>query len=160
MAGWLGVGPGGGAYRVPPDDDVPGVSVWYCALGPPYSAASSPSDPRRRSYTKLVPLAIPSAGSARDDDGALGGGKDAFAPSSFPTSAPILPPPPPASALSMYQVAHRYGMPGLAALALEHMMATLTPAGSFALLRASATWEELHQLVEVRRTFFVSASGG
>ncbi|KIP12799.1 hypothetical protein PHLGIDRAFT_113393 [Phlebiopsis gigantea 11061_1 CR5-6] len=45
-------------------------------------------------------------------------------------------------------VAHRYGMPGLAALALEHMMATLTPAGSFALLLASATWEELHRLVE------------
>lgn len=59
-------------------------------------------------------------------------------------------PPPPASALSMYQVAHRYGMPGLAALALEHMLATITPPGSFALLLASATWEELHKLVEVR----------
>ena len=59
-------------------------------------------------------------------------------------------PPAPASALSMYQVAHRYGMPGLASLSLEHMMATITPARSFALLLASATWEELHKLVEVR----------
>lgn len=61
--------------------------------------------------------------------------------------------PPPASALSMYQVAHRYGMPGLAALALEHMLSTITPPGSFALLLASATWDELHRLVEVCPSF-------
>jgi hypothetical protein len=60
--------------------------------------------------------------------------------------------PPPASALSMYQVAHRYGMPGLAALSLEHILGTITPQGSFALLLASATWEEVHRLVEVRST--------
>ncbi|KAI0832595.1 hypothetical protein BC628DRAFT_1347451 [Trametes gibbosa] len=57
-------------------------------------------------------------------------------------------PPPPASALSMYQLAHRYGMPGLGALALEHIVATITPRGSFAVLLASASWEELHGLVE------------
>ncbi|KAL1680779.1 hypothetical protein EV122DRAFT_261984 [Schizophyllum commune] len=58
------------------------------------------------------------------------------------------PAPPPASALSMYQVAHRYAMPALAALAQEHMMNTLTPRGSFALLLATAVWEELHALVQ------------
>ncbi|KAI0747320.1 hypothetical protein BC629DRAFT_1561130 [Irpex lacteus] len=58
------------------------------------------------------------------------------------------PAPPPASALSMYQVAHRYALPGLAALSLEHMMSTITPESSFALLLASSTWDELHALVE------------
>ena len=48
----------------------------------------------------------------------------------------------------MYQVAHRYAMPALAALAQEHMMNTLTPRGSFALLLATAVWEELHALVQ------------
>lgn len=49
----------------------------------------------------------------------------------------------------MYQVAHRYTMPGLADLALEHMMATMTPQSSFSLLLATATWDELHILVQV-----------
>ncbi|KAJ3475752.1 hypothetical protein NLI96_g11631 [Meripilus lineatus] len=57
-------------------------------------------------------------------------------------------PPPPASALSMYQIAHRYAMPGLAALALEHMMSTITPQSSFALLLATSAWDEMHTLVE------------
>jgi len=60
------------------------------------------------------------------------------------------PAPKPASALSMYQIAHRYAMPGLALLALEHMMSTITPRSCFALLLATSTWEELHLLVEVR----------
>ena len=59
------------------------------------------------------------------------------------------PAPGPASALSMYQVAHRYAMPGLAALALEHMMSTITPSSSFALLLATSVWDELHSIVEV-----------
>ncbi|KAF5364175.1 hypothetical protein D9756_000336 [Leucocoprinus leucothites] len=58
------------------------------------------------------------------------------------------PAPSPASALSMYQVAHRYAMPGLANLALEHMMTTITPQSSFAFLLATTTWEELHTLVQ------------
>ncbi|KAK7470403.1 hypothetical protein VKT23_001830 [Stygiomarasmius scandens] len=57
-------------------------------------------------------------------------------------------PPPPASALSMYQVAHRYGMPALQTLALEHMMSTITPQASFALLLATSAWEELHSMTE------------
>lgn len=48
----------------------------------------------------------------------------------------------------MYHVAHRYGMPALSGLALEHMLSTLTPESSFALLLASSTWEELRSLVE------------
>lgn len=58
------------------------------------------------------------------------------------------PPPPPASALSMYQVAHRYAMPGLASLALEHIMSTITPQSSFPLLLATSVWIELRALVE------------
>jgi hypothetical protein len=65
-------------------------------------------------------------------------------PHPHPTPAPLA-----ASALSMYQVAHRYGMPGLAHVALEHMMATITPQASFALLLATTTWEELHTLIQV-----------
>ncbi len=56
---------------------------------------------------------------------------------------------PPASALSVYQIAHRYELPGLATLALEHMMTTITPQSCFALLLASVVWDELHSLVEV-----------
>ncbi|KAJ8515346.1 hypothetical protein ONZ45_g7234 [Pleurotus djamor] len=56
------------------------------------------------------------------------------------------PTPPPASALSIYQIAHRYSMPSLASLALDHMMSTITPQSSFALLLATNVWEELHIL--------------
>jgi hypothetical protein len=66
-------------------------------------------------------------------------------PHAHPTSTP-----PPASALSVYQIAHRYELPGLATLALEHMMTTITPQSCFALLLASVVWDELHSLVEVR----------
>ncbi|KAF5393022.1 hypothetical protein D9757_001331 [Collybiopsis confluens] len=58
------------------------------------------------------------------------------------------PPPPPASALSIYQVAHRYSMPGLSALALDHMISTLTPQRCFALLLAVESWDEVRMLVE------------
>lgn len=57
--------------------------------------------------------------------------------------------PGPASALSMYQVAHRYSLPNLASLSLEHIMSTITPQSSFALLLATSVWEELYTLVEV-----------
>ncbi|KAH9006742.1 hypothetical protein EDB86DRAFT_3112480 [Lactarius hatsudake] len=49
---------------------------------------------------------------------------------------------------SRFTNTHRYGMPGLATLALEHMMATITPRSCFALLLASVVWDELHSLVE------------
>lgn len=40
-------------------------------------------------------------------------------------------------------------MPGLSALALEHMMGSITPASSFAMLLATSYWDELRVLVEV-----------
>jgi hypothetical protein len=58
-------------------------------------------------------------------------------------------PPPPASALSMYQIAHRYGMEGLSTLALEHLMSTLTPQSSFSLLLATSAWDTLRGFIEV-----------
>ncbi|KAJ6628905.1 hypothetical protein B0H10DRAFT_1989764 [Mycena sp. CBHHK59/15] len=64
-------------------------------------------------------------------------------PHPHPTPAPA-----PASALSVYQVAHRYAMPALASLALEHMMSTITPQSSFGLLLATSVWDELRTLVE------------
>lgn len=90
------------------------------AIRSPY--ANSPQRPRTRAS------AAPSSGD----------------PHSHPTSTP-----PPASALSVYQIAHRYELPGLATLALEHMMTTITPQSCFALLLASVVWDELHSLVEV-----------
>lgn len=65
-------------------------------------------------------------------------------PHPHPTQAPL-----PASALSMYQVAHRYAIPALASLALEHLMTTITPQSSFPLLLATSVWDELRSLVEV-----------
>ncbi|ESK94480.1 hypothetical protein Moror_8138 [Moniliophthora roreri MCA 2997] len=58
------------------------------------------------------------------------------------------PQPPAASALSMYQIAHRYTMPALANMALDHMMSTITPQTSFSLLLATSAWDELHTMVE------------
>lgn len=57
------------------------------------------------------------------------------------------PPPPPASALAVYQTAHRYALPGLAQLALNHLLGTITPRRAFALLLATRVWDELHALV-------------
>ena len=59
------------------------------------------------------------------------------------------PAPGPASALSIYQTAHRYAMPSLATLALEHIMSIITPQSSFALLLATSLWDELRSLIEV-----------
>ena len=59
------------------------------------------------------------------------------------------PGPPPASALSIYRIAHRYGLDRLAASATKHVMATITPEHCFGLLFASGAWDELHGLVQV-----------
>lgn len=56
--------------------------------------------------------------------------------------------PPPASALAVYQTAHRYALPGLAQLALNHLLETITPRRAFALLLATRVWDELHMLIE------------
>ncbi|KAF9653435.1 hypothetical protein BDM02DRAFT_3125838 [Thelephora ganbajun] len=68
-------------------------------------------------------------------------------PASDPHPHPT-PEPPPASALSIYRIAHRYDLGGLASLALEHMMTTITPEHCFSLLLASSLWDELHGLVQ------------
>ena len=65
-------------------------------------------------------------------------------PHPHPTPEPL-----PASALSIYRIAHRYDLGGLASLALEHMMTTITPEYCFSLLLASSVWDELHGLVQV-----------
>lgn len=74
----------------------------------------------------------------------------------FPPTAPDphhhpTAPPVPASALSIYQISHRYGLLGLQHLALEHMVSNLTVENSFPLLLASRLWDDLHGLVEVSR---------
>ncbi|OSD04673.1 hypothetical protein PYCCODRAFT_1363847 [Trametes coccinea BRFM310] len=116
--------------------------------------ANTPASPStsRRTTAGAVPVAI-SPSASHFPHGSRGprstSGPAATAdPHPHPT-----PPPPPASALSMYQVAHRYGMPGLGALALEHIVATITPRTSFAMLLASASWDELHTLIEASPMF-------
>lgn len=60
-----------------------------------------------------------------------------------PTPAPIA-----ASALSIYQIAHRYRIPGLQHLALDHMMSTISPRSAFPLLLATCFWEELYNMIQ------------
>ncbi|TCD69884.1 hypothetical protein EIP91_005961 [Steccherinum ochraceum] len=120
----------------------------------PPSPTPSPSSPRSKAAT--LPIS-PTAGSfplAAGSHHPLSP-RQQRQPRSRPSSTAVpdphphpAPAPPPASALSMYQVAHRYDMPGLASLAMEHMMSTITPQGSFALLLATSAWDELHVLIE------------
>ncbi|KAL1944324.1 hypothetical protein VTO73DRAFT_3509 [Trametes versicolor] len=116
------------------------------------SMANPPTSPSTSRSTKAVPVPVPVPVSpsashfahkqrARPQPPTVS--LSTVDPHAHPTA-----PPPPASALSMYQLAHRYGMPGLGALALEHIVATITPRASFAVLLASASWEELHGIVE------------
>lgn len=56
--------------------------------------------------------------------------------------------PGPASALSIYKLAHRYHMQDLSRLAALHMVATLTPQSAFALLLASSMYDELHTRIK------------
>ncbi|KAH8671633.1 hypothetical protein BX600DRAFT_434732 [Xylariales sp. PMI_506] len=53
----------------------------------PQGRGDSPVTPRRRSYTKMLPLGPPQPVSILEDDGSI----TAFSPSSFPSSSPILP---------------------------------------------------------------------
>lgn len=110
-----------------------------------------PSVPRTKSVP--VPLSIPTAGypSTRYSVSPRSQRQHHHAPA-IPVPDPHphpTPTPSPASALSIYQVAHRYDMPGLATLALEHIMSTITPQSSFALLLATSVWDELRSLIEV-----------
>ncbi|KAK4113365.1 hypothetical protein N656DRAFT_767713 [Canariomyces notabilis] len=84
------------------------------------SPQSSPMDaaiPRRRSYTKSVPIGIPmpSTTSASSTETTISGGGNAssstfsFSPSSYPPTSPLLPPPPPPE----YQFVGGPGGPGV-----------------------------------------------
>ncbi|EMD40932.1 hypothetical protein CERSUDRAFT_80584 [Gelatoporia subvermispora B] len=122
---------------VPGSTSAMGVSPIVNQPSPPRGpqAIQVPRSPSGGNFTAshhpLSPHAPRHRGSSRVD------------PHSHPTT-----PPQPASALCMYQLAHRYAMPGLAALALEHIMSTITPHSSFGVLLATSTWDELHSLVE------------
>ncbi|KAG8812798.1 hypothetical protein FRC17_001812 [Serendipita sp. 399] len=65
------------------------------------------------------------------------------------------PPPVAASALSVYQIAHRYHIPRLQQLALDHMMTTISPRSAFPLLLATCFWEELHNLIQRMQDYIV-----
>ncbi|KAI9000851.1 hypothetical protein BD414DRAFT_511485 [Trametes punicea] len=126
----------------------PGGNVSSLAV----SMANSPTSPSTSRSTKTGPVPVPLPVSPSASHFPHGTHKQPRASRSATATADPhphpTPPPQPASALSMYQVAHRYGMPGLAALALEHIVATITPRSSFAMLLASSSWDELHSLIE------------
>ena len=66
-------------------------------------------------------------------------------PHEHPTATPTA-----ASALRIYQLAHRYRIPGLQQLALEHMINSITPRGAMPLLLATCFWAELNCMAQVR----------
>ncbi|TBU33177.1 hypothetical protein BD309DRAFT_857684 [Dichomitus squalens] len=108
----------------------------------PMPNPTSPSGPSSRA-PKVVPVPLSPSAPHYSHKQRARSTASTVDPHPHPTPAPQ-----PASALSMYQVAHRYGMPGLGTLALEHIVSTITPQSSFAVLLASTTWDELHSLVE------------
>lgn len=67
----------------------------YRRSSSPKSATASVSTPRRRSYTKTIPVGIPPRGSTSSSQQWGGVGGDSFSPSSYPPTSPQLPPPPP-----------------------------------------------------------------
>ncbi|KAJ1018544.1 hypothetical protein NDA16_004826 [Ustilago loliicola] len=56
--------------------------------------------------------------------------------------------PGPASALSIFKLAHRYHMQDLSRLASLHMVATLTPQSAFPMLLATSMYTELHTRIK------------
>lgn len=123
------------------------------ALAVPVSHTASPVSPRGAKQIP-VPISPPSANYVPPSHYPISPRqqRNRSHPSAVSSADPHVhptPQPQPASALSMYQIAHRYAMPGLASLALEHILSTITPQTSFSVLLATAAWEELHSLVEV-----------
>ncbi|KAH9965859.1 hypothetical protein BC827DRAFT_1180462 [Russula dissimulans] len=123
---------------------VPDSSSISIAVSSPGPHASSPSSSRHAPQPRSISIGTPHYANAPQRARARVSG----APSSGDPHTHPTPTPPPASALSVYQIAHRYELPGLATLALEHMLTTITPQSCFALLLASVVWDELHSLVE------------
>ncbi|KAM7218428.1 hypothetical protein V8F06_006192 [Rhypophila decipiens] len=81
----------------------------------PSSSPPSMTDyPRRRSYTRSVPIGIPTPTTSASSSGETITSPYTFAPSSFPPSGPIFPPPPPGSDLPYdYQFVGGPGGPGV-----------------------------------------------
>ncbi len=71
---------------------------------------------------------------------------------------PSEPLPPPASALAMYKLAHRYGQTELTELTKRHLIASLMPGNAFAVLLATSLYSDVHigvrdYVCEYRRAF-------
>ncbi|KZS97936.1 hypothetical protein SISNIDRAFT_449536 [Sistotremastrum niveocremeum HHB9708] len=117
---------------------------------PPRRSPSAPSKSSSGSTTdtKTPPVSIASSGRSHFPISPRQSRHTLFPPTApDPHSHPIRPPPP-ASALSVYQIAHRYSLVALQHLALEHIISNLTVENSFPLLLASRLWDDLHGLVE------------
>ncbi|KAM7183556.1 hypothetical protein V8F20_012580 [Naviculisporaceae sp. PSN 640] len=91
-----------------------------------YGSGSTPADiqtssplsatriPRRTSYTRSIPIGIPTPATSASSSAETIQSSSAFSPSSFPPSGPILPPPPPGSELPYdYQFVGGPGGPGI-----------------------------------------------
>ncbi|KAH8830411.1 hypothetical protein DL96DRAFT_1592760 [Flagelloscypha sp. PMI_526] len=105
----------------------------------------------REAKAPTLPISIPAAKFSPQSHYPLSPRSQRNAPSSMPTADPHphpTPCPAAASALSIYQAAHRYNMPQLANLALEHIMNTVTPDSSLGYLLATSVWDDLRALVE------------
>ena len=100
------------AVSIPPELDTASSLAFIHQPNPDYlddsSAAadaspSSPPTPRGQSYSKTLPVAVsaPAAGSS-----GLASAKDTFAPSSFPSSPTLPPPPPTHNHDALYAMAH------------------------------------------------------
>lgn len=78
------------------------------------SSVSAIGIPRRTSYTRSIPIGIPTPATSASSSAETIASSSAFSPSSFPPSGPILPPPPPGSELPYdYQFVGGPGGPGI-----------------------------------------------
>ncbi|KAK0652487.1 hypothetical protein B0T16DRAFT_387742 [Cercophora newfieldiana] len=59
------------------------------------SPRSATATPRRRSYTKSIPIGIPATSATASSSSETMTSADTFSPSSYPPTSPLLPPPPP-----------------------------------------------------------------
>ena len=55
---------------------------------------------------------------------------------------------PAASALTIYRLAHRYGLKDLNALSMNHLVCHLGPSNAFTLLLATPLWTDLHLAIK------------
>ena len=98
-----------------------------------------------RSPTQALAYApSPSRPHAKQSSEKLAPPKDAD-PHAHPTQSS-----PPASALAVYRLAHRYQLFDLANRALSHIVTTLSPRTALSLLLATPLWADLHGAIKVR----------